>query len=154
MSIACSNILFTTTPTLGFLCNTRALLGSWWKLTTADSVQALFAESTAVVVWKKNGVSSVFYQGFTKGFQMDAVFLTRCHQISVFVHVFCPSDLFKNWEVKFFELDFFFASGAISLNFGTFSNRWIRGLVEVYQWHTNLGLANCHCPPWHLRFKE
>lgn len=40
--------------------------------------------------------------------------------------------------------------------------RWILepsptdGFVDswTYQSHTNLGLANCHCPPWHLRFKE
>jgi len=50
------------------LGNTLALLGSWWKLTTADSVQALFAETTAVVVWKKNYASSEFAKVLPKSF--------------------------------------------------------------------------------------
>ena len=115
----------------------RALLGSWWKLTTGDSVQALFAESTAVVVWKKNSANSEFYQGFTKGFQMDVVFLTRCHQISVFFHVFVHLVFSKVWNRS-------------NLNWISFCT-WRHTLNQS---HTNLGLANCHCPPWPLRFKE
>ena len=74
----------------------RALLGSWWKLTTGDSVQALFAETTAVVVWKKNSANSLFCQGFTKEFHRDVVFLPEF----LFFHAFCPSDVFKSLEVK------------------------------------------------------
>ena len=99
--IICSNNLFTPALTLSSLGNTLALLGSWWKLTTGDSVQALFAESTAVVVWKKKLCQLRICQGFTKEFHMDVVFLPDSHQLKLcFFHVFCPSDLFKSLEVK------------------------------------------------------